>query len=134
MKNVKFFWKTITWGSIILVLSLISGNTVNKMSIFQIPNFDKILHASFYAVFALLLAWDILGFKNKNSRFVISIITMMILLVYGGIIELLQKYLSRTRNADFFDLLANFVGISIGIVLFYLAVNYRINNIKREKY
>ncbi len=41
--------------------------------------------------------------------------------IYGIIIEILQGELTTSRSADFNDVLANSIGIVIGILLVFLA-------------
>ena len=53
----------------------------------------------------------------------IDFIVMICILafIYGIIIEILQGELTTSRSADFKDVLANSVGILIGILLVFLA-------------
>lgn len=70
-----------------------------------IPNKDKIVHFGFYFVF--VFSW-INAIQPKLTKNKVKIVFVAIL--YGIIIEVLQAELTETRQADFYDALANTCG------------------------
>ena len=100
-----------------LFITFISLVSLKGMTQIKMENSDKIGHLLAY--FLLSLSW-FFALKNKFNNFLIIIL----LILYGIIIEVLQEVLTVHRQADFKDVLAN----SIGVILAYLL--YQKINIK----
>lgn len=109
------FFIACSWTLIILIGCLISGENLQTVSV-SILGYDKFLHALLY--FGLVLVW-LIYFNNaqklsiKNSFFI-----LFGSLLYGICIEFLQGTLTTDRTADFFDVLANTIGIVLGALFF----------------
>lgn len=73
-----------------------------------IPNLDKILHFTGYAISTFYFQQ-----LTKNKKLVL-IFTLLFL--YSGLIELLQDF-QPTRQMSFFDLVANTMGCTFGTFL-----------------
>jgi len=94
--------------------SLISLKGISLISI-KISNFDKIVHAISY--FILALSWFFAtrsDFKKKNFK----VILILLLISFGIIIEALQDGLTTYRQADFYDILANSLGVLVAAIFF----------------
>ena len=118
------YWKTISWAVIIFFLSSLSVPKIPGAKLIDIPHFDKFVHFSLYAV--LLTLWLIDYFKvtkNPLKRTVLIIIIASVL--YGGIMEVIQKVLLQGRSGDFFDFLANTLGIFTALLMFRYITIYR---------
>ena len=83
-----------------------------------IPYLDKIIHGIIYAIFFIVWLLYILKAKReiKGAYWVVSIV----LFIYGIIIEVLQGSFVANRTQDYWDVVANTIGILVGIVLFYI--------------
>ena len=93
---------------IIAVLSLISIKDLNPV---KIRNSDKFGHLIAYA--CLGIAWFYYGFKhNKKIGYI-----FILLVVYGIILEALQGALTSYREPDFYDILANTIGVFVGWII-----------------
>lgn len=68
---------------------------------------DKLNHFAAFASLALA-AW--LGFRTARQH---QWISLLCLLIYGGAIEIVQLYVPG-RSSEWFDLLADAIGISLG--------------------
>ncbi len=75
---------------------------------------DKILHSVAY--FVLILSW-LLVFRKKDS-ISFKLILFLVLVVFGIILELLQGSMMQHRSADWRDVLANVVGLLVGLATF----------------
>ena len=93
-------------GSIVPV-DCSSGVTIN--------NFDKILHFSIYAFFAVLISGT-LKMKLNAGIGKIVLFTLISAGVYGILIELVQKAIPY-REAEIFDVYFNFFGIIVGMTI-----------------
>lgn len=100
----------LTWGS----LTTAPSNTLAP------ENFDKVLH--FTAYFGLTILWLVYRWKRERSNQSLSIkgITWTALLIvgYGIIIEILQGRFTVDRIADGWDVLANSLGVLLGVIAF----------------
>ncbi len=112
-----FLWLAITWTVLITVASLVSFNSVPKVNI---PGNDKVVHFLFYSVFVILWSFALLKsyFKLKYDFLIV-----VFAISYGMIIEVLQDVLTQTREADFYDVLANSLGALVGFVGLYCVKN-----------
>lgn len=81
---------------------------------------DKITHGLAYAI--LSLSWCLALFfkaKSKNQK-INQFLLIFALVVYGIFIEFLQQGLTTYRTFDYYDMLANSIGICIGFVIFLI--------------
>lgn len=82
---------------------------------------DKTLHGLMYTVLAV--AWIIpiaRRFKNHKSEIAPYLYVCALVSLYGGLMELLQHYCTLTRSGEWIDLLADFIGALIGVVLVFV--------------
>ncbi len=75
---------------------------------------DKFLHAAFYTVLAI--AW-LLPLKSPISNIQFPIYVVLGVTAYGAFLELLQHFCTLTRSGEWLDLLADFVGALIGVMI-----------------
>lgn len=90
----------------------------------QFSSADKLVHISIY--FILIILWQFYIYKIKNNRLGIRWIGILLLssLLYGIIIEIFQHLFTASREADIFDVLANFIGSILGILFFKKARHF----------
>lgn len=83
----------------------------------EVQNFDKVVHISMYLGTCLTIWWEYLRSHVRRSwpRLVCWAIIAPILM--SGIIELAQAYLTTTRSGDWFDFLANSVGVVLAALI-----------------
>jgi VanZ family protein len=74
---------------------------------------DKIYHFLAYLCFTLI-SYNYIKRTTVSHKYVVIICC---LLSYGIVIEVLQGSLSNTRISDFFDVVANSIGIVFGIIV-----------------
>src|SRR5690606_12594526 len=79
---------------------------------------DKSVH--FLIHFVLVMLWQLYWFQRNSKRFLWrnGVIVLIGSFLYGTIIEILQGYLTVSRTADLFDILANFFGALVGVLVF----------------
>src|SRR5690606_31008191 len=88
---------------------------------------DKIFHALSYAVLTFLW-YNTLVFQFKMSATKALIYASILAIIFGIIIEVLQGTVTRTRQSDVFDVIANSLG-----VLFLVFVLFVKNKITVKK-
>jgi hypothetical protein len=119
-----YLWAGI-WG--IFVLFLISMPiSVNggKLSMFNFPGIDKLVHTGIFFVFTVLLFFGLL--KNSKSLKLISIPIVLILIISSSFAvgtELIQEYFTNYRSFESLDIFADFIGIGMGYFAYLLFIS-----------
>lgn len=121
MQLIKFFWKPISWGLIVIVLSAMDTGGIDKPGLFDFPHFDKVVHVSIYMVFTFLFSMDLMksgiaGASMRNILFT-SFTTANL---FGAGMELMQMIPALNRNASVSDIFANMAGSLAAVVLFVI--------------
>jgi len=80
---------------------------------------DKILHA--FGYFLLTISW-LLAYGVKPSPLKLTMFIASAVFIYGIIIEILQGALTDNRQADLYDVFANFSGIAVATIFFALVL------------
>lgn len=116
------FIAAICYTATLLYLSL--GNISNiPRPKFQLA--DKVWHCIAY--FGLASLWGLAFFAVKKYTLTKTIITICIAaIVFGIIVEFLQGSLTSYRTFDFFDALANTLGVIVAVpILLFINHKYR---------
>jgi hypothetical protein len=124
LKNfLKYNWPSILWAAFILVICLMPGRHVPRVTI---PHFDKVVHTSIYLIFAVLTYYGWTrqsGFEGLHQKTLLKIIILLSL--YGFTVEILQETLTADRHFELLDELANATGTVIGAVSGSTVLGYR---------
>lgn len=113
MKNYYWLILSIIWAGLIVYLSFLNPISEGNLE----PWFkyqDKLGHFLFYALLSLGLC------KTFSQEIIIRnplIIASTVALVFGMLIELSQHFFTHYRDGDFWDALANGLGILFMLVL-----------------
>ena len=114
------FWKPGIWLIIICYLSLMPANEFPRISLFNFPGFDKLVHFGFYFILSLFL------FKPFSKVLTYPVTcTIVTAALAGGLIEILQKEYTTSRHADVFDFLADLAGILAAVIFYILSIRGR---------
>lgn len=123
LKNL-FFWIALCWTGVVLFFCLAPSNDIPAVNI---PNLDKLVHAFFHFVFTIL--WFLFFKKQvkKKNQLKLLVVAVVFSVLFGIGIEILQDQFTTSRNGDFFDVLANFMGavIAFSFVLFAKKIKNR---------
>lgn len=105
----------VLYSCAISVLFFLPTNELPKVQFFAA---DKLVHGFIY--FVLVNLWLYYLYSKNNFQFENKWILILLLtaLLYGIIIEIFQGWFSASRSADFFDVVANFMGSLLGIFFF----------------
>jgi VanZ family protein len=107
---------TLAWALIILVLCAIPGRDLPNISWLALLAFDKWVHAGIFFVLVLLfLRANVL---ELQSRVTSARLGLAAVIVYGGLLEVMQGALFEERTADIYDFIANTFGAVLGFMLF----------------
>ena len=108
---------SILWAILILILSSIPGNSLPKAP--TIPHFDKLVHAGLYFILSLFIipVFDLTN--NKIIRISAPVLIILIVILYGGFIEIAQENWFVNRKGDFKDFYSDIAGGILAIILYY---------------
>ena len=102
---------------VIMYLSLANAHTFDKVTFFNFPGSDKIVHFCMYFGFMSVIIFENRKtIKSTGQLFLIALIPFF----YGVLMEILQSSLTTTRFGDVNDALANSVGIVVSLLLWLL--------------
>jgi len=116
--NKNSFWIAFSWTLLILFLSFKNPSNIPNIAI---PNIDKVVHFMFYFVFVFL--WYRYLFFIKKTKITHVFILVLVAILLGILIEFGQGYFTVTRQADFFDVLANSLGSIVGVLVSFAMMN-----------
>ncbi len=109
-----FLKPAVIWTIAITVASLASFTKMPKVTV---PGKDKTVHFVFY--FVLVLLWFLaLKSKHDNKKIIFYIAVSAIL--YGILMEIMQWLFTQNRQADFYDIIANTLGVFLAVLTIYL--------------
>jgi len=102
----------------IMVLSLgdpgETGRTVFKF----FNNADKLVHASMYFALTFVLIYQ---YRREAVKDWVMLLLASLSFSYSVLMEILQMTITTTRKFEGYDILANFAGVILGLVLFLIA-------------
>jgi glycopeptide antibiotics resistance protein len=109
-----YFIPAIIWFIIANTLFLMPGKDVPTISFLDLIYFDQWVHAGLLGGLVFLTAYPFIkaGISTKKMLIKISIIFIL----YGILIEFLQKYVAIDRDFDINDMIADTVGCVLGFI------------------
>ncbi len=123
---MKYYIWTYAWTITILVLCLLPPSEFGNTSRF-FEGADKLVHTGLFFVFTVLLFFaSIHAHPGKYSKWVTCLRVTTISVFFAMLTEFLQWKVFTYRTGDFWDVLANLIGIGMGCFAFLLI--YRKSN------
>jgi hypothetical protein len=111
--KLRFGW--LWWGvGWLLVLATINASLQPSVWIGEVVTNDKVLHFLGYTALALWFG----GVARRGQYMIVG----SLLIALGGALEIGQGVMHMGRNADWFDFLANSLGIVTGLTISALGV------------
>lgn len=114
----------------LIFLTIISLKESEGFSVKLIPFIDKVLHFSAYILLTFLWSKYLVLQYPKISINKILTVLVILLIIYGIIIEVLQSKLTTTRMSEFNDVVANIFGIVFGIIIFKYTIKFKLKSNK----
>ena len=125
MKNLsinfyRYLVLSIAWVFFTFYLLIIYSH--KESSSISFPFLDKVVHFILFFIQSILITNTLYEYSDRNNR-IILIASIILLLLFGLIIEIQQIYLPY-RTFEIMDLIANFVGVLFGsFVVIYFRKN-----------
>jgi len=116
--SLRHYSFTVIWALLILLLYGIPGGDMPSLSLWKILEPDKVAHAGVFVV--LMCSMTFSNFKQNfwqmpKRRSVL--VSALMCAVYGTVLELIQGAVFTDRHTDVLDILANLIGVVLGIVI-----------------
>mgnify|MGYP001063042279 FL=1 len=110
--------------TIIAIVIYLSFFKPPQMAIEQIPGIDKVVHFCMYGGLSGILWLEFLhNHHNYEENLWHAWIGAVICpIAMSGIIELLQQYCTTYRGGDWFDFLANSLGVATATIISYFLI------------
>ena len=105
---------------LISLLSLVPSSSIPDSSLFSIKFFDKFVHFSMYTCFGFVA---LLESRCQIHCVRFHLLLIMIVFIMSTVIEVLQATVVPTRSAEWFDLMANFLGLVAGYIAYQIFKN-----------
>ena len=102
----------------IAALSLLPPQDLPKVQLFK--GADKVIHLVMYLIFSVLSCWTL---KTEDSWYAIWLI-IPITVGWGMLMEYIQLEMRLGRSFSWSDILANTIGVLIGIIIYLSAMLY----------
>lgn len=107
------------WAGAIAWLSLGAPPAVD----IGVLSWDKLLHGGAYGLLMLLALWWYADFRPLDLRG--GGICWVAVVLYGGLLEIGQLLLTRSRTAEWWDLVADGIGAAAALAVGLLLKRYR---------
>ncbi len=92
------------------------GSAIPKTS-WEIPHFDKVVHAGMFASLVFLFQLD--SYNTAKARLKVTLLIIAVLL-FGSLSEYIQYAYIPGRSGNIYDLIADGIGVVLGLLLFRL--------------
>jgi len=117
IRFIKKYYPSILVAVIIMWLSLSDSGKVNPGRFLMFDNSDKVGHFVAYSFFTCVLLFNSSNWKLSGEIKYLLVIAPFLL---GITLEILQRLATTTRQADFYDFLANITGIAIAAIFVFV--------------
>ena len=118
----RYYWPAILWALFILIICSIKLGKVSESPLF-FPGFDKLVHCGFFFV---MIVFSLTGYIRQQSSGILSytvvLLITVLIIAYGGIIELLQLYIFTWRSGEWNDLFADTIGALMGAFSIFITI------------
>lgn len=104
----KFF--PFCWTLLIITLLCIPGSYVPGTGIFGMPHLDKVVHIFLFGFNVLFWGWHYQGNGNVLKIKTIYLITALLTIALGIVMEFVQMYFIPNRSFDGWDIVADVAG------------------------
>ena len=83
----------------------------------QVPLIDKWTHMVMYGVLTLVIWLDYKRSHQQYNTWRLLIFAFFAPIAMGGILELMQAYLTTCRSGEWLDFVANTIGVCLGTII-----------------
>ncbi len=116
--KIVYFTPAVIWFIVSLILLTLPANDLPHSSLFDLPYFDKYVHLGMFFLLTVLFSYPFskLTAEDVTISAIFNKIALFIIL-YGIIMEFVQKYFTAGRTFDITDILFDAVGSVTGLLI-----------------
>ena len=112
----RYFWSFCAFTGVFL-LCILPFPDVPQLG--DVPLMDKWVHFVMFGGLSCVIWWDYAHDKKKKGTNTVSFCQFLVLvgvpMLFGGLMELAQQYLTTYRSGDWMDFVADCVGVILAI-------------------
>jgi VanZ family protein len=115
--KIIYFTPAVIWFVVSIILLTLPANDLPHSRLFDLPDFDKLVHFGMFFLLTVLFSYPFS--KSLAEHVTISAIFNKIacsVILYGIIMEFVQKYFTVGRTFDITDILFDALGTGIGLL------------------
>lgn len=119
-KGYLYFLPAFLWAVLIYSLSSASPRTLQAFNWWDIFDLDKLGHFIFYSILTILILTGL--WRNWHSKYsftLLLLVSVLLAILYGALLEVLQYTHFEDRSFDVLDLIANIIGSLAGASISY---------------
>jgi VanZ family protein len=125
----KYNGLTILWALFIFIICNVDLGGVGKSNLF-FDGFDKVTHCGLFFVLVTFIGAGYLRKNNLNTLTLLSAFGITLLaIIYGGVIELLQRYIFTWRSGEWPDFFCDAIGACMAMFCI-LVTTVSVKNVK----
>ena len=83
----------------------------------EVPLMDKWTHMVMYGVLPLTIWFDYKRSHKQYNAWRLLLFGFLAPIVMGGVLELMQAYLTTCRSGEWLDFVANTIGVCLGTII-----------------
>jgi glycopeptide antibiotics resistance protein len=123
----KYNLPALGWATVIIFLTLLPAASMPEVPAWELISFATASHAVVFFILTFLMCYGFyrqyafLNFRRHNGLY-----ALIISIFFGALIEYLQSILGWGRQGDLMDILSNSIGSVLALLVFNLALRYRI--------
>ncbi len=114
IKHYRLYLPALLVAVVIAVLSLMENPQITLLEQYG----DKFWHTMMYVGLALVLTGGLIADDRRSWGY--AVISWVVSMGYGGLMELLQEWCTISRRGDWYDWYADMLGAFAGVVLAYI--------------
>ena len=111
-----YFIPAIIWFIISVVLLTLPGNDLPHNSFFDLPFFDKYVHFGMFFLLTVLFSFPFYKLSSTTTAIIFAFYKVsFFVILYGVIMEFVQKFFTFERSFDVVDILFDSLGSLAGL-------------------
>jgi VanZ family protein len=115
--KIFFFLPGVIWLIISIILLTLPANDLPHSGLFDLPYFDKVVHLGMFFLLTALFCFPYSNLSAERSTMLVIFTKIALwVILYGIIMEFVQKYYTAGRSFDLIDILFDALGSLTGLL------------------
>ena len=115
--RITYFIPAFIWLITSVILLTLPANDLPHSTLFDLPNFDKLVHLGMFFLLTVLFCFPFLKLKSGISSATGTFYKVAFyVILYGIIMEFVQKFFTLGRSFDLIDILFDTLGSFAGLL------------------